>query len=265
MRSIIGLACCCTCTVQQQAPAGTAPKPTDESASSAPFADLVALSPLSSAAANAALRGDNTVRISPCDILVGEDRDRQCTPSAYFSQRGAAAFKRNQVDESCDAFDQVINLAPQYAASMWQRGLSLFYCERLQDGMAQFALDVTENPNDTEEAIWHYLCNARHRAATVGPSRAASAAQSEMLRVGRETRPVMRAAMALYTGDGTVEQLAAMASGDSSSCVADSTYDTGSCYNYFYTHLCEFSPAKKISHHAQSNTEGIQELLSFAF
>lgn len=238
LRSVIGLTCCCTSTVQQQVAGPPTSKPADGSASAA-FADLVALSPLSSAAANAALRGDNRARISPCDVLVGEDRDRQCTPSAYFSQRGAAAFKRNQVEESCDAFDQVINLAPQYAASMWQRGLSLFYCERLEDGMAQFALDVTENPNDTEESIWHYLCNARHRAATDGASQAASAAQSEMLRVGRETRPVMRAAMALYTGDGTVEQLLAMASADSSSCATDS-YDMGSCYNYFYTHLCEF-------------------------
>lgn len=206
---------------------------------STPFTDLAALSPLSAVAANAALRGDNQVWISPCDVLVGEDRDRQCTPSAYFSQRGAAAFKRNQVEDSCDAFDQVIDLAPQYAASMWQRGLSLFYCERLEDGMAQFALDVTENPNDTEESIWHYLCNARHRAATIGASQAASAAQLDLLHVGRETRPVMRAAMALYTGEGTVEQLLTMASADSSPCAADS-YDMGSCYNYFYTHLCKF-------------------------
>ena len=228
------LACRCPCSLQQAAP------PPPQASTTSPFGDLVALSPLSSDAANAALRADNRARISPCDVLVGEDRDRECTPSSYYSQRGEAAFKRNQVEESCDAFDTVIALAPQYAASMWQRGLSLFYCERLEDGMAQFALDVTRNPNDTEESIWHYLCNARHRAATVGASRAAAAAQSEMLRVGQEGRPVMRAAMALYTGDGTVEQLLGMASADSSSCATGSNYDRATCYNYFYTHLCEF-------------------------
>ena len=227
----VGVACRCPCSLQQAAP----PSPQTTS----PFDDLVALSPLSSDAANAALRADNRVRILPCDVLAGEDRDRECTPSSYYSQRGEAAFKRNQVEESCDAFDKVIALAPQYAASMWQRGLSLFYCERLEDGMAQFVLDVTRNPNDTEESIWHYLCNARHRAATVGASRAAAAAQSEMLRVGQESRPVMRAAMALYAGDGTVDQLLGMANADSSSCEPGSNYDMSSCYNYFYAHLCE--------------------------
>ena len=111
--------------------------------------------------------------------------------------------------------------------------------------MAQFALDVTENPNDTEESIWHYLCNARHRAATVGASRAAAAAQSEMLHVDWEGRPVMRAAMALYAGDGTIEELLAMSSADST-CCATSTYDMGCCYNYFYTHLCESREANSV-------------------
>jgi hypothetical protein len=27
--------------------------------------------------------------------------------------------------------------------------------------MAQFAGDVALNPNDTEETIWHFLCNVR--------------------------------------------------------------------------------------------------------
>jgi hypothetical protein len=227
----------CPCTAQQAVPPGS---PSKDDQASAPFADLAALSPLSAFAQSAAQRGDNRAMISPCDILVGEDRDRQCVPSAYYSQRGAAAFKRNQVAESCAAFDEVIGLAPQYAASMWQRGLSLFYCERMEDGMAQFSLDVTQNPNDTEESIWHYLCNARHRAATVDARQAAAAAQAEMLHVGYEGRPVMRAAMALYTGAGTVEQLLAMAGADSSSCAA-ATYDMGGCYSHFYSHLCESS------------------------
>ena len=231
----------CPCTAQQTVPPGLPSKDDQASiAMSAPFADLAALSPLSAFAQSAAQRGDNRAMISPCDILVGEDRDRQCVPSAYYSQRGAAAFKRNQVAESCAAFDEVIGLAPQYAASMWQRGLSLFYCERMEDGMAQFSLDVTQNPNDTEESIWHYLCNARHRAATVDARQAAAAAQAEMLHVGYEGRPVMRAAMALYTGAGTVEQLLAMAGADSSSCAA-ATYDMGGCYSHFYSHLCESS------------------------
>ena len=151
-------------------------------------------------AAAAATAGDNRAMVTPCDVLVGADRDATCQPSAYFSQRGAAAFCRNQLTESCEAFDDVIALAPRYRASMWQRGISLYYCERLTEGMEQFELDVTQNPNDTEEMIWHFICNARERAKTVGAARAVAAARAELLHVGAEYRPVMRAAGELYKG-----------------------------------------------------------------
>ena len=34
---------------------------------------------------------------------------------------------------------------------------------RFLDGAAQFREDVAVNPNDTEEAIWSFLCEARIR------------------------------------------------------------------------------------------------------
>ena len=34
---------------------------------------------------------------------------------------------------------------------------------RFLDGAAQFREDVAVNPNDTEEAIWAFLCEARIR------------------------------------------------------------------------------------------------------
>ena len=73
--------------------------------------------------------------------------------------------------------------------------------------------------------IWHFLCNARHRAQTVGASRAVAAAQAELLSVGRERRPVMAKAMALYAGSGSEAELLAMGGRDTASNA------------YFYTHL----------------------------
>ena len=201
-----------------------------------PFDDLAALAP------EASQRG----QIQPCVVVQGQDLGR-CAPSVYYRMRGAAAFKRNQVEESCDAFDESMRLDPGSAGRLWQRGLSLFYAERLVDGMAQFANDVALNPNDTEETvrptlrqriplqladgvwclhqIWHFLCNARHRAQTVGASRAVAAAQAELLSVGRERRPVMAKAMALYGGTGSEAELLAMGGRDTASNA------------YFYTHL----------------------------
>jgi len=84
---------------------------------------------------------------------------------------------------------------------MWQRGLSLYYVGRFQDGAQQFRDDVAVNPNDTEESIWALLCEAR----LVG----FEAARRDMLRVGRDGRPVMRAAYELFRGEGSMAALVA--------------------------------------------------------
>lgn len=69
-------------------------------------------------------------------------------------------------------------------------------------GAIQFRQDVAVNPNDTEEAIWAYLCEARE----VGTE----AARAQFLSVGRDPRPVMRAAEAAFRlGDGVDGILAA--------------------------------------------------------
>ena len=94
---------------------------------------------------------------------------------------------------------------------MWQRGLSLFYAERLEDAMAQFEADVAVNPNDTEEAIWRWLAQVRFaRSAAgggLGAAEAVAVARADLLVVGRDSRPVMRAAMELFAGSGTPEAL----------------------------------------------------------
>ncbi|QHO46742.1 hypothetical protein HN51_016227 [Arachis hypogaea] len=43
----------------------------------------------------------------------------------------------------------------------WQRGLSLYYLDRFEEGAEQFRLDVAQNPNNTEESIWCFLCEAQ--------------------------------------------------------------------------------------------------------
>lgn len=60
---------------------------------------------------------------------------------------------------------QVIEVAPSQTPYLWQRGLSLYYADRFQDGADQFRRDVAVNPNDTEEAIWAFLCEVGSPAA----------------------------------------------------------------------------------------------------
>ena len=71
---------------------------------------------------------------------------------------------------------------------MWQRGLSLYYAERLQEGSAQFRRDVAVNPNDTEEAVWAFLCEARD--PRVRRAKAAQVARDAADGVEEDTRYV---------------------------------------------------------------------------
>eukprot|EP01051_Picozoa_sp_SAG22_P030731 SAG22_NODE_12077_length_457_cov_0.865922_1_plen_113_part_01 len=78
-----------------------------------------------------------------------------------YTHLGMELFKRNRVAESVSSFDRTIAIAPQQRPYMWQRGLSLFYLERLEEAMEQFEIDVAANPNDTEESIWRMLAQVR--------------------------------------------------------------------------------------------------------
>lgn len=82
-------------------------------------------------------------------------------PVSTLTRRGMAKFVQDDVDGSIADFDLVITTAPRMEPYMWQRGLSLYYAERFVEGAEQFRKDVKVNPNDTEEAIWAFLCDAR--------------------------------------------------------------------------------------------------------
>ena len=128
-------------------------------------------------------------------------------PLQTLTRRGMAKFARNDVEGSVEDFDLLISSAPSRAPYMWQRGLSLYYLERYADGAAQFRRDVAVNPNDTEEAVWAFLCEARD------PSAGFDAARANLLEVGRDPRGYMREAYALFAGDGSEAALRATADG----------------------------------------------------
>ncbi|KAK3282580.1 hypothetical protein CYMTET_9689 [Cymbomonas tetramitiformis] len=115
-------------------------------------------------------------------------------------------FRKGNIAESIEYFDEVLEMSPKQKPFLWQRGLSLYYANRFVEGAEQFRSDVAVNPNDTEEAIWAFMCEAR----LDGPEQA----QQGMLKVGQDFRPVMRAAYEAFSGEGTVQQLEAAAGRD---------------------------------------------------
>jgi lipoprotein NlpI len=114
-------------------------------------------------------------------------------------RRGELYFKAGRFQESVADFDRVIELAPAQRAHHWQRGISLYYARRFADGRKQFELHQTVNPNDVENAAWHFLCAARETSVTN--------ARTIMLASGSDGRVPMKEIEELYRGTGSSEQV----------------------------------------------------------
>ena len=142
----------------------------------------------------------------------------QMRPAAAASpvREGMALFSANKVEESISIFDSMIAAQPSSKPYLWQRGLSLYYADRFRDGAEQFKTDVAVNPNDTEEAIWYFLCVARQEGF--------EAARKRLLSVGYDRRPVMRAALQLFQGETDEAPLQAFATSASAFSSNDAFY-----------------------------------------
>lgn len=119
-------------------------------------------------------------------------------PNAYV-RRGMAHFKLGHITAAIQDFDQAERLNPQLTPYLWQRGLAYYYCDRYEDGAAQFELDLAVNGHDIEETLWRFLCLAQ--------SRGIAEAQTLLLPAGRDPRPFMAAVYAFYAGQISATEL----------------------------------------------------------
>ena len=123
-------------------------------------------------------------------------------PPAVFD-RAVADFQNGRVAESVAAFDRLAALVPASAPQLWQRGIALYYVGRYKDCRAQFESHRTVNPNDVENAAWHFLCVARAES----PQRARAA----LLPVGPDARVPMRQVYQMFRGDAKPDEVLAAA------------------------------------------------------
>jgi lipoprotein NlpI len=106
--------------------------------------------------------------------------------------RAVADFENGRVVESAAGFDRVAALDPAGAPQLWQRGIALYYAGRYSDCRAQFESHRTVNPNDVENAAWHFLCVARAES----PEKARAA----LLPVGPDSRVPMHEIYQMFRG-----------------------------------------------------------------
>ncbi|XVF06002.1 hypothetical protein REPUB_Repub06bG0010300 [Reevesia pubescens] len=148
------------------------------------------------------------------DALTGNNNAREAVIAI---RRGMLLFRQGDVSGSLAEFDKAIELDSRQKAYLWQRGLSLYYLDRFEEGAEQFRLDVAQNPNDTEESIWCFLCEAQLYGE--------DGARQRFLEVGRDPRPVMREAYNMFKGGGDPEKLVAgFSNGQDNECFYASLY-----------------------------------------
>jgi len=121
-----------------------------------------------------------------------------------WQNRGTEHFKLGNIKESISDFDQFIALKPRFAPYHWQRGIAYYYAGRFEDARKQFESHQTVNPNDVENAAWHFLCVAR--SAGVEKARAA------LIPIKEDARVPMMQVHALLAGNAKAEDVIKAAS-----------------------------------------------------
>jgi lipoprotein NlpI len=127
--------------------------------------------------------------------------------AAAVQRRGETHFRLGRFKESVADFDKVIALAPDRAAHHWQRGISLYYAGDYAAGARQFELHRAVNPEDVENAAWHYLCVARRSGV--------DAARRSLIPIKDDARVPMMRVFDLFAGTaGPDDVLMAAKAGD---------------------------------------------------
>ncbi len=112
---------------------------------------------------------------------------------------GSAAFKNADIERSIEAFDATIEQEPAQEPHHWQRGISYYYAERFEDGEEQFQMHREVNPQDVENAVWHFLC-AAPLIGTVN-------ARARLIPIDNDARAPMMEIYALFRGEANADDV----------------------------------------------------------
>ncbi len=122
---------------------------------------------------------------------------RPAGAAASEMEAGTKAFFAGKIDEALQHWDKQIAADPAAGPHHWQRGLALYYAGKYQEGRLQFESHQLVNPQDVENAAWHFLCVAKLENP--------EAARKVFIPITRDPRVPMKEIHALYAGKGTAE------------------------------------------------------------
>jgi lipoprotein NlpI len=136
-------------------------------------------------------------------ILIGVEQG----PRAVLD-RAVDDFRAGRIEQSVAGFDRVALLSPADAPYLWQRGIAQYYAGKFRECRDMFVSHRTVNPDDVENAAWHFLCVARAESP--------EAARKQILPVGPDARVPMREVYQMFQGRMTQAQVMNAAGSDPS-------------------------------------------------
>lgn len=156
-------------------------------------------------AASGATGSDALTRaVEECD----RELSRRPNEPDLFRRRGELQFMLCKIRESVADFDREVSLSPEIGPHHWQRGISLYYAGEFARGRAQFESHRSVNPDDVENAAWHFFCVARAEGL------AAARAALIPIDTARDRRVPMAEIYALLAGTGEEDAVVAAAEGE---------------------------------------------------
>jgi lipoprotein NlpI len=129
-----------------------------------------------------------------------KQRVRELT-TRVLQSRGEEHFRHARIAESIADFDRQVQLEPNRAAEHWQRGIAYYYSGEFEKGARQFELHRTVNPQDVENAAWHFMCLART------PQGSVETARKSLIAVTGDARVPMAQIQQLFAGNKTPEEV----------------------------------------------------------
>lgn len=109
------------------------------------------------------------------------------------------AFAAGHPVNSAEAYDRLVNLDPQLKPRFWQRGISLYYANRFEDGADQFNSHQTFNSQDVENSVWQLMCQAKVTSV--------EEARKQMIPIEHDRRVGMLEIFKMFAGTGTPEDV----------------------------------------------------------
>jgi len=118
-------------------------------------------------------------------------------------RRGDLYLWAGEFKKAVEDYDAFLKENAKFEPEHWRRGIAYYYTGQFKEGVAQFETHKTVNPQDVENAAWHYLCNSK----VVGKEKAAAV----LIDVTMDSRVPMAEIQKLYAGKLKPEDVLAAA------------------------------------------------------